>query len=116
MPDMKRIHLINTTDLEEGGCRAFEFERDGQSIKGFLARHQGRWVAYENRCQHLAIPLDMGDERFFSRDGRHFICQTHAALYEPLTGLCVRGPCAGGRLEALKIEASEGAVWLILEP
>ena len=42
-------------------------------------------------------------------------CQTHGAIYEPDTGLCVRGPCAGASLFALEIVEENGVVWFMEE-
>ena len=99
-------------DLDEGQALKFAFEREGVAREGFVARFRGKVVAYENVCRHLPLSLDYDDGRFFSGDGRHFACQTHGAIYEPLTGVCVRGPCEGARLKALKIRLTEGAIWL----
>lgn len=103
------IHLVKGTTAK------FEFQREGISREGFVANYNGKLVAYENRCRHLPLKLDPDDSRFFSEDGRHFVCQNHGALFEPSTGLCIRGPCEGLNLFPLKIEARDGAVWLVEE-
>jgi len=109
-----RIKIARADDVVEGKTVKFSFPRgDGRPIEGFLARFQGTLVAYENRCRHLPLSLDFHDGHFFSQDGQHFICQNHNAIYEPLTGLCVRGPCEGQSLKALTIEVTGGEVWLL---
>ena len=110
---VSRKKLARTADLRDGGTLTFRFKRAGRTIDGFLARHDGAWVAYENLCQHLPVRLDAGSGRFFDGDGRHFVCQAHNATYEPLTGLCIRGPCEGQHLKRLKIEVTEDDVWLV---
>ena len=91
----------------------FPFTHKGRPAEGFLARFQGKLVAYENKCRHLPLSLDFGDHPLFAPDGNHFICHNHNAIYEPLTGLCVRGPCEGQSLRGLKIEVIGGEVWLL---
>ena len=81
-------------------------------LEGLLVCFKGQLLAYENRCQHLSLPLDYGDNRFFTKDGCHLMCQMHGAVYEPTTGMCVRGPCLGAQLAALPIEIARGKVWL----
>jgi nitrite reductase/ring-hydroxylating ferredoxin subunit len=108
---MLRIAAIS--DLTRGKSIKFQFKRDGITFEGFLANFQGALVAYENVCRHLPLSLDYGDGRFFTEDGKHFICQTHGAMYEPLTGLCVEGPCQGASLKPLEIEIQKGEVWLV---
>ena len=72
----------------------------------------GRVVGFENLCRHIPISIDYDDNRFFTPDHEHFICQTHGALYEPLTGKCVRGPCEGNSLYPLDIVVQKGVIWL----
>lgn len=68
-------------------------------------------MAYENVCRHIPITLDYGDGRFFNSERSHFVCQTHGATYEPLTGKCIAGPCVGASLKPLKVEVIGGEVW-----
>jgi nitrite reductase/ring-hydroxylating ferredoxin subunit len=100
-------------EIGEGQTVTFTFERDGKPVQGFLARYQGELLAYENECRHVPLTLDYGDSQFFTKDGKHFVCQTHGALYEPATGRCVQGPCPGAMLKALAIEVRNGKVFLL---
>jgi nitrite reductase/ring-hydroxylating ferredoxin subunit len=34
-------------------------------------------------------------------DGHHLQCATHGALFDPLSGVCISGPCAGDALQRL---------------
>jgi nitrite reductase/ring-hydroxylating ferredoxin subunit len=108
------MKIARAQEVAEGGTLKFPFTRDGRSAEGFLARFQGKLVAYENRCRHHPVHLDFDTGRFFTPAGGHFICQTHNAFYEPLTGLCVRGPCEGESLKRLDIQVIDGDVWLEL--
>jgi nitrite reductase/ring-hydroxylating ferredoxin subunit len=110
---MSRQRLANADALSEGEAVKFQFQRDGLSLEGFVIRIGGKIIAYENRCRHLPLSLDYGDGRFFTRDAQHLICQSHGALYEPLTGLCVRGPCEGASLRPLPVREEAGAIWLV---
>jgi nitrite reductase/ring-hydroxylating ferredoxin subunit len=110
---VSRQKIARVSELPEGESLKFEFTRNGKLVEGFVARYQNALVAYENRCRHLPLSLDYGDGQFFSRDGKHLVCQNHNALYEPLTGLCVRGPCEGESLKPLKIEIIQDEIWLL---
>jgi nitrite reductase/ring-hydroxylating ferredoxin subunit len=107
--------IATLSDLKDGQTIKFEFHREGLRIEAFVARFQGKILAYENLCRHLPLTLDYADNRFFSTDGKHFVCQTHGALYEPITGLCVRGPCAGASLKPLPIELRNDSIWLVTD-
>lgn len=106
------MKIADESEITEGASVKFRFTRHGKFVDGFVARFRGELIAFENKCRHLPLSLDYGDNQFFSRDGKHLICQTHGALYEPASGLCVRGPCEGERLKPLKIAVRNGAVWL----
>ena len=110
---MTRIKIAREDELKEGGTKKFPFVKNGKTVEGFLARFQGQLVAYENKCRHLPLSLDFGSDRLFTKEGDFFICHNHNAIYEPLSGLCVRGPCEGEKLRALKIEIVDGEVWLV---
>ncbi len=104
--------LIRIHEWRDGECIKFTCVRRGKKVEGFLSRIDGTWVAYQNLCRHMPLSIDYDDGKFFTGDGKHIICQTHAALYDPKTGLCVRGPCEGLSLIPLPIEVRDGAVWL----
>lgn len=106
------LRLLLLRELKPGTTHKFQFKRGGRLREGFIARVGRKVVAYENVCQHIALPLDYDDGQFFTQDGAHFICQTHGALYEPRTGLCVRGPCEGESLNPLKVVVQDGVIWL----
>jgi nitrite reductase/ring-hydroxylating ferredoxin subunit len=50
------------------------------------------------------MPLDWWPNEFLTDDGRHLVCATHGAVFEPDTGRCVEGPCPGARLDPLPIQ------------
>ncbi|MDB6040673.1 MAG: Rieske (2Fe-2S) protein [Verrucomicrobiales bacterium] len=107
--------IATIQDLERESTAKFTFKLEGISRDGFVALFDGEVVAYENLCRHIPLTIDYGDNRFFTTDARHFVCQTHGAIYEPLSGLCVRGPCEGASLRKLEIAVSEGKIFLLEE-
>jgi len=112
---VRKIKIAKASELAEGQTIKFDFVRDGKNKHGFVARFHGKLVAYENVCRHIPLPLDYADNRFFSRDAKHFVCQTHGAIYEPLSGLCIQGPCEGESLKPLKIEVRQEEIFLLAE-
>jgi nitrite reductase/ring-hydroxylating ferredoxin subunit len=109
---MARQRVARVADLGEGVTVKFEYLQDGVGREGFAARIGGRIVAYENVCRHLPLTLDFGDNHIFTRDRRFFACQSHGAVYEPLTGLCVHGPCKGASLKPLAFAVEDGELWI----
>lgn len=78
----------------------------------FAVRHADRALAYLNRCAHRHVELDWEEGHFFDSDRRLLICATHGALYEPLSGFCVAGPCHGEGLVPLTVREHDDNVWL----
>ncbi len=87
-----------------GQSVTFRIECGPRTVSGFLVNHDGRYFAYVNRCAHAGTPLDTWPNEFLSEDGRHLVCSTHGAIYDPESGVCVEGPCPGARLERLRLE------------
>jgi nitrite reductase/ring-hydroxylating ferredoxin subunit len=106
-----RRRLASLADLQARKTIKFTYREEGIPREGFLAWFDGRVVCYQNVCRHIPITLDYGDARFFNSEGTHFVCQTHGATYEPLSGLCVAGPCVGAFLKPLKTEVIGDEIW-----
>jgi nitrite reductase/ring-hydroxylating ferredoxin subunit len=107
------IRLCEAAALADGG-RGVRFEVTYRSARcpAFVVRHGGRAVAYLNRCAHVAMELDWQPGDFFEPDAEFLICSTHGALYDPATGACRGGACAGhGGLRPLAVVEADGAVW-----
>lgn len=114
MPDLtaqKKRLLSTLAELQQKRAIKFTYRQEGISREGFVAWFDGRVVAYENVCRHVPITLDYGDGQFFGPGGTHFVCQTHGATYEPLSGKCVAGPCVGASLKPLAIELVDDEIW-----
>jgi nitrite reductase/ring-hydroxylating ferredoxin subunit len=113
---VRKQKIALTSDLQDGQAVKFSYSSQNRNKEGLLVRWHGEWRAYENTCQHLPLSLDNGDGRFFAQNGQVLLCRNHGALFDPLTGLCLKGPCQGARLRPLSIELSAGAVWLAGTP
>jgi len=105
--------ICKSDEITEGGLGfRFELAEAGTMRPAFAVRHQGRVYGYLNRCAHVPVELDWQPGRFFDASGAFLICATHGAIYEPDTGRCVGGPCAGAYLVALEVFEQEGSIWL----
>jgi nitrite reductase/ring-hydroxylating ferredoxin subunit len=107
------IYLCDAGALLDGGRGVrFEVAFRAERCPAFAVRAAGRAVAYLNRCAHVAMELDWQPGDFFEPDGEFLICATHGALYDPATGACRGGACAGhGGLRPLTVVERNGAVW-----
>jgi len=109
------IPLCPSDALVDGGRGVrFSVLFRGERAPAFAIRHGGKAFAYLNRCAHVAMELDWQPGEFFEPDAEFLICATHGALYDPATGGCRGGACAGhGGLRPIPlIEAAQGVWWL----
>jgi nitrite reductase/ring-hydroxylating ferredoxin subunit len=90
-------------DVPPGRTAKFRLACGRRTVEGFVVNAGGRFHAYVNRCPHVGTPLDLWPNEFLAEDGQTLVCATHGALYEPHTGRCTAGPCAGDSLEPLPL-------------
>lgn len=95
---------VDVTNLAEAAAREFSAGEGDWPLRGFVVRHQGQWRAYVNRCPHARLTLNFRPDEFFAADAPLLQCTVHGALFEPLTGHCVQGPCAGQSLISLPVQ------------
>ena len=106
-------HFIGAPGVvPERGTFAFTFPKGGKEVGAFITRIDGQFFAYVNECPHAALPLDEGTGMFLNGSRGHFLCIHHGALFEPQTGLCVRGPCDGDSLRAMKVVQDREGLWV----
>jgi len=65
--------------------------------------------AWLNYCRHRGARLDTGEGAL--RDGS-IRCPRHGAVFDPESGDCESGPCAGKPLHGLDVERREDGVYL----
>lgn len=112
--DPELIPLCHSDALVDGGKGVrFDVTFRGERVPAFAVRHRGTAVAYLNRCAHVAMELDWQPGEFFEPDGEFLICATHGALYDPASGACRGGACAGqGALRPIRlVEADQRISW-----
>lgn len=105
--------LCRLDEIPEPGGKGVLLPGDGGRPHDLVVvRFGGQLRAYVNSCPHVGTPLDTLPDRFFTRGGDQLLCSTHGARFEPLTGLCVAGPCAGARLRAVAVRLEGASVVL----
>ena len=113
MVETERVICQSSALADAGNGVRFEIQRYGETLPAFVIRFDGRVFGYINACAHVPVELDWMEGDFFDADQRYLVCATHGARYEPDTGYCVAGPCAGARLRPLKVLERDGQVFLV---
>lgn len=110
--DARLIEICASEALAERGRGVrFAVSVAGRPVPAFVVRFEGAVRGYLNRCAHVAMELDWQPGEFFDFDAQHLVCSTHGALYDPRTGQCAGGACAGrGGLRTLNVVERDGRV------
>ncbi|MBI1798894.1 MAG: Rieske 2Fe-2S domain-containing protein [Candidatus Eisenbacteria bacterium] len=108
--------LEDARRLQETAGFRFTLSLSGIEHDAFAVRFRGVIRAWINCCRHLSLPLDFGDAHFFDEACDAMVCCHHGARYDPLSGLCVDGPCRGARLAALEVELRGHELWCVGRP
>ena len=107
--DLERV-ICALTQIDDPGSRAFTIGRGDWPLQGMVVRRCSEVHGYVNRCPHAGHPLNLRPHEFLTPDRSLLLCNSHGALFEITTGLCVGGPCAGARLRRIPLELSNGYV------
>jgi nitrite reductase/ring-hydroxylating ferredoxin subunit len=99
-----QIFIQKNSFTKDPSTVKFNFIEGGGNQSGFIIFFDGQYYAYKNKCQHLAVELDWNNNDFFEEEEEFIVCSTHGAIYEPSSGKCLAGPCAGKNLEILNLK------------
>jgi len=107
------IHFICAiSEVSDPGTYEFTIGEGEWPLQGFVVRFQGQLRAYVNSCPHLGVSLNYRPHEFFAPYEPLLQCAVHGALFLPLSGTCIAGPCAGRKLRELEIETIDGYLYL----
>ena len=111
-PDGAGEPLCALEDLAVPGAREFRLGAGAWPLRVIVVRLAQGVRGYVNRCPHAGHALNLRADDFLTPDGALLVCRSHGALFEPATGACVGGPCAGAALERVALEVVAGTVRL----
>ena len=104
------VALCTLDDIAEPGSRGFVLQIGEAFFHGFVVRKGGEVAGWVDRCPHAGFPIAVELDRYLTPDGSLILCGWNGAVFEPISGLCVGGPCAGGRLTAWPVRAEGGVI------
>lgn len=109
--DLERV-ICRVDDVEDHSARGFAIGGGDWPLKGVVTRRGHEVHAFVNRCPHLGHPLNLQPHEFMTVDRTLVLCRSHGAAFEPTTGRCVMGPCAGASLTRVPVVVDAGYVLL----
>jgi len=102
--------IVRLDELGIKDAKGFLIGDDDWPFRGFVVRQGEGVFAYANVCPHQRHALDLVPDDFLVQDGELIRCASHGALFAPVTGKCVVGPCAGKYLLPLECRIDDGVV------
>lgn len=110
---MARLHIDNVDTLGVGASRIIAHPQGTKPyVSLILVRSHEGLRAFWNVCQHLPVPLDSGTGGL--PPGEDLVCLTHGARFRATDGLCLAGPCSGGRLEEVELHEDHEGLWALV--
>ena len=109
---MKEWLAAKLDEIAEPGALEFQTGQGEWPFRGVVVRWQGEVKAYANICPHQGHPLNIAPDGFFTPDRQQLICVSHGAMFDPGSGDCTFGPCAGEQLRTLECCVRDGDVWV----
>ena len=76
----------------------------------FVVRWDKQFFADVNRCPHNGVHLDWERNQFVDATVKRIVCGKHGSLFDPATGACIEGKCAGQGLEPVAVCVLDGDV------
>lgn len=99
---MSRV-LCALADLDVAGAKEIVLAKNGAPYPIIVVKDTAGLRAFENACPHARLPLNGGDQSFYDVSRTVLVCVNHGAHFDPVTGVCIRGPCKGERLRAFPV-------------
>ncbi|MET0294604.1 MAG: Rieske (2Fe-2S) protein [Phenylobacterium sp.] len=103
--------LCALAELADPGSKGFRWRQDRSLFAGFVVRLGDQVRGWVDSCPHAGWPLSALPDRYLTREGDLVLCSGHAALFRPLDGACVSGPCMGQSLTPWPVAVRDGAVF-----
>jgi nitrite reductase/ring-hydroxylating ferredoxin subunit len=103
------VKLCALSELSDPGARNFVLQIGGRRFHGFVVRHGDRVTGFVDRCPHMGLPLAKTLDDYLAPDG-HVVCAWHGAVFDPVDGACLGGPCVGASLSAWPVDVVDGRI------
>lgn len=104
--------LCSLADLQATGAKGVTLGSASDAREMVVVQTAQGVAAYVNRCPHMHSTLEILPDRFLDETREHLVCTTHGARFRIADGFCVAGPCAGERLESIRVVVDGGDVIL----
>ncbi|WP_419825543.1 Rieske (2Fe-2S) protein [Sphingomonas sp.] len=102
------VTLCALDDVPQAGARGFVLQMRAGRFHGFVVRHEGGVSGFVDRCPHAGLPLARRLDAYLAPGGGAVACAWHGALFDPVDGGCLGGPCGGAGLTPWPVTVVDG--------
>ena len=107
-----KFHCVGNQDAVINSGKGLVFVIDSEKFfSGFVIRFNHKLYAYRNQCPHTGSELDWVMGQFFEERGEMLICSTHGAIFNPINGKCINGPCVNQSLISIPIKLDSDKIF-----
>ena len=108
---LEKQFLLNSSDLDDGQFREAQMQHNKRPLWLIVTRQSGVVRAWFNVCPHQGRSLNYAPDKFLTDPEGQLVCAAHGAVFEPLNGLCINGPCKGALLKAIETDERDGRIY-----
>lgn len=101
--------IPDAQNLPEGKALSIKVEK----YNFLVTKQQGQILAFENLCPHQKKQLNWSDDLALDEEGDYLKCHHHGALFSPVDGTCITGPCQGSQLKKATVGIEQGNCYLL---
>jgi nitrite reductase/ring-hydroxylating ferredoxin subunit len=109
----RKLFVCAGEDLPEKQYIILDLLYRNQPHSGIVFRFNGALYAYLNQCVHMPRALNCQRDTIFDEKRALLRCSMHGIVYEPETGRSLSTMCHGEKLQALRLDESDGKVYII---
>ncbi len=110
-----RFKLAQLIDLPLNTWSEHSIQTDHGYISVMVKRAATDWSAFINECPHQGRRMDYADNAFLETPDQKVVCPAHGATFDPVSGICLSGPCAGQFLKKLATEVDDKNLYVSFE-
>lgn len=109
-----RIKITEIKQFKPCQCLTLDVEYASNRLEILLVCYsRDKFAVYLNQCPHTGVNLNWQPDQCFDVSEQYLACSLHGALFQPVDGLCVYGPCLGQSLKKVAIEIEDGVLYIL---
>jgi nitrite reductase/ring-hydroxylating ferredoxin subunit len=108
----KKLLVCASGALAEKQYLVLDLLYQGETHSSIVFRFKGKVFAYLNQCVHMPRRLNCERDTIFDAQQELLRCSMHGIVYQPETGQSLSTLCQGDRLQALRLNETDGNIYI----